>query len=174
MPSLHRIGLILGVTVSAGLGAGCGSNAATHRSSRASEFGSAVKVIAAWSSALRRGDVSAAASYFALPSLYDNGGPALVIRTEREAVEVNASLPCGAKVVTAVRQGSYVSVLFRLTDRPGPGGGCGSGTGQLASTNFIVRGGRIVQWIRAEPGGATTPSPAPTVPSSPPGPGASV
>jgi hypothetical protein len=137
----------------------------------------AVRVIRAWSSALRRGDVSGAARYFALPSEFINGSdangnvPVLTIRSRAQATAVNATLPCGAVFISADQRGRYVNALFRLTDRPGPGGGCGPGTGQVARTNFVIALGRIVEWIRApqDPGdsqGGNAPS-APA-PSSPP------
>jgi hypothetical protein len=127
---------------------------------------SAVRVIRAWSSALRRGDVRGAARYFALPSEFINGPdangdvPVLIIRTRAEAAAVNASLPCGAVFLSADRRGRYVNALFRLTDRPGPGGGCGSGTGQTGRTNFVITAGRIAAWIRApdEPGDSQGPA----------------
>jgi hypothetical protein len=115
----------------------------------------AVSVIQAWSSALRHGDVRGAARYFALPSTFiigpDPSGevPVITIRTRAEAAAANATLPCGAVFISADQRGRYVNALFRLTDRPGPGGGCGTGTGQVARTNFVISGGRIVQWIRA-------------------------
>src|ERR1700722_4854806 len=115
----------------------------------------AVRVIRAGSSALRRGDVRAAAGYFGLPTVFvngvDTGGgvPLIVIHTEREAEAINASLPCGAVFISADQRGEYVNALFRLTGRPGPGGGCGAGAGATARTNFVVMGGRIVQWLRA-------------------------
>lgn len=115
----------------------------------------AVDVIRAWSNALRRGDVNRAARYFGLPSVYVNGPdagggvPVIVIHTEQEAQAINATLPCGAVLLSTDQRGQYVNALFRLTNRPGLGGGCGSGAGQLARTNFVVRGGRIVRWIRA-------------------------
>jgi hypothetical protein len=137
----------------------------------------AVRVIKAWADALRRGDVHAAAGYFALPSVMINGagvgGLALVttIDTLAGAEAANASLPCGARFISADQRGRYVNVLFRLTNRPGPGGGCGSGVGQTARTNFIVAGGLIQEWIRApdEPGDnrGRTPAPTPTVPAAP-------
>jgi hypothetical protein len=132
----------------------------------------AVTVVRAWSSALQRGDVEAAARYFALPSEFINGPdasgrvPIIRIRSLADAAAINTSLPCGASFVSADQRGAYVNVLFRLTDRPGPGGGCGSGIGQKARTNFVIRGGRIVEWIRApdDPGD----NPEPTVPTPPP------
>jgi hypothetical protein len=114
-----------------------------------------VAVIRAWSDALRRGDVSQAAGYFALPSLMINGPDAsghvvaISIRTQAEAQAANASLPCGARLISAHPDGRYINALFRLTDRTGPGEGCGAGAGQTASTNFVIRDGRIAQWIRA-------------------------
>lgn len=135
-----------------------------------------MRVIQAWSSALRHGDVRAAARYFALPSEFVNGQPdangyipVISIHTLDQAVTVNATLPCGAKFVSADQRGRYVNALFLLTDRPGPGGGCGSGTGQVARTNFVIAGGHIVQWIRArqDPGDnqGANPQPAPVPPS---------
>ena len=147
----------------------------------------AVRVIRAWSSALRRGDVRAAAGYFGLPTVFvngvDTGGgvPLIVIHTEREAEAINASLPCGAVFISADQRGEYVNALFRLTGRPGPGGGCGAGAGATARTNFVVMGGRIVQWLRAPddpgdnppaaapqppPAAAPQPAPAPAAPST--------
>jgi hypothetical protein len=137
----------------------------------------AVSVIRAWSSALRRGDVGAAAGYFALPSEFINGPdatgqvPVIAIHTRAEAEAVNATLPCGAVLISADQRGRYVNALFRLTDRPGPGAGCGSGKGQTARTNFVIAGGRIVQWIRApeDPGDnqGGTPPPGQATPSAP-------
>lgn len=127
-----------------------------------------VRVIRAWSNALRHGDVQAAARYFALPSEMINGpDPAghmvlLRIQTRAEAVAANASLPCGARFLSADQRGRYVNALFQLTNRPGPGGGCGAGVGQTARTNLIVRNGLIVEWIRApdDPGDNGTPPPS--------------
>lgn len=138
----------------------------------------AVTVIRAWSSALRRGDVRAAAGYFALPSVFSNGPDAngkiavITIRTRAEATAINATLPCGAAFVSADQRGRYVNALFKLTNRPGPGGGCSSGTGQVARTNFVIKAGRIVEWLRApqDPGDYRFEPPAsglPSVPSAP-------
>jgi hypothetical protein len=114
-----------------------------------------VSVIRAWSNALRRGDVNGAARYFGLPSVFINGPDAsggvslIVIHSLQEAETINATLPCGAELLSTDQRGQYVNALFRLTNRPGLGGGCGSGAGALARTNFVVTGGRIVRWIRA-------------------------
>jgi hypothetical protein len=139
---------------------------------------SAVALIRAWSDALRRGDVRGAAGYFALPSVMingtDAGGQALVITigTRVQAEAANATLPCGARLISADQRGRYVNALFRLTGRPGLGGtDCGGGTGQTARTNFVIAHGLIVEWIRApdDPGdnGGTPPAPAPEQPSAP-------
>ena len=131
-----------------------------------------VAVIKAWSDALRRGDVHAAASYFALPSVLvdgtDAGGNAIVfaIDSRAEAVAANTELPCGARFISADQRGRYVNALFQLTGRPGPGGGdCGGGVGETARTNFIIAHGLIVEWIRApddpgDNGGSAQPAPA--------------
>ena len=136
----------------------------------------AVAVIRGWSDALRRGDVNGAARYFAIPSVMingtDAGGSALVIPigTSAEAIQANASLPCGARLLSADQRGRYVNALFRLTGRPGFGGSdCGTGAGQTARTNFVIAGGRIIEWIRApdDPGDNGTPPAVPTVPMVP-------
>ncbi len=139
-----------------------------------------VRVIRGWSDALREGRVAAAAHYFRIPSVFFSGaGPPVYLRTLRQAEAVNAELPCGAKLLSARVRGRYVGALFRLTNRSGPGGaaGCGSGTGQTARTNFLIRGGRILAWLRApdEPGdngsprSTPSPTPSPTSPATPPG-----
>ena len=128
----------------------------------------AVAVIRSWSAALRRGDIHGAGGYFALPSEMINGadsnGDALVLtlRTRAQADAAQATLPCGARFVSADQRGRYVNALFRLTGRPGPGGtDCGSGAGLTARTNFVIAKGRIVEWIRApdDPGDNASPPP---------------
>ncbi|HTU86385.1 MAG TPA: hypothetical protein VMF57_12475 [Solirubrobacteraceae bacterium] len=131
-----------------------------------------VSVIRAWANALRRGDVRAAARYFALPSLLIDGtdasGDAVVITidTRAQAEAANATLPCGAELLSADQRGRYVNALFRLTGRPGPGGSnCGTGAGETARTNFVIAHGLIVEWIRApddpgDNGGSPAPPPA--------------
>ncbi len=133
----------------------------------------AARVITGWSEALRTGHVTAAARYFRLPSVFFSGSsPPIELRTLAQAKAVNSALPCGAKFISVQKHGRYLNALFRLTDRPGVGGtgGCGAGTGQTARTNFVIRAGRIVEWLRApdEPGDNTSPS-TPTTPGTTPG-----
>lgn len=117
---------------------------------------SAVQVIKAWSDDLRRGNVQGAAHFFALPSVMINGGgtngtvSVIKIHTIAQAEAANATLPCGARFLSADMRGRYVNALFELTGRRGPGGGnCGTGAGETARTNFVIARGRIVKWIRA-------------------------
>lgn len=140
-----------------------------------------VRVIRGWSNALLRGNARGAAAYFALPSEFingagpDGGGPVIAIHTLHDAEAADATLSCGAEFVSADQRGRYINALFRLTQRPGLGAGCGSGVGQLARTNFVIVNGRITQWIRApnDPGdGKREPQPpaqpAPSEPGGPP------
>lgn len=122
-----------------------------------------------WANALRHGDVRQAAGYFALPSEMINGVAAngqvsvIRIRTSIQAQFANSTLPCGAAFVSADMRGKYVNALFRLTGRSGPGGAsCNPGVGETARTNFVIRGGRIVEWIRApdDPGDNGGPPPS--------------
>ena len=135
-----------------------------------------VAVIKGWSSALRQGHVTAAARYFGIPSIFFGGtAPPMRLRSLAQVEAVNASLPCGARFLSAHRRGRYVNALFRLTDRAGPGGeqGCGAGTGQTARTDFLIHAGHILQWLRApdEPGdnGSPRTSPSPNAPGTTPG-----
>jgi hypothetical protein len=108
-----------------------------------------VATIRGWSDALRGGDVAAAAAYFALPARVLDGTNPLRELPSRGAVRrFNRGLPCGAKLVDTERgEGSLVVATFRLTERPGPGS-CGSGTGALVRTAFLIEDRRIVQWLR--------------------------
>jgi hypothetical protein len=131
-----------------------------------SAFERSVKVIKAWSTALRTGHVRAAAQYFEIPSVFVNGPQdSFLLHSREAAVIVNRLLPCGAKFVSAKQQGQFVNALFTLTDRPGPGGGpqgCGSGAGTTARVDFIIGDGKITHWLRApsEPGDNRTKPPA--------------
>jgi len=114
-----------------------------------------LRVIEGWSSALREGDVEAAARYFATPSTAENGPLLIQIRSLRDAVAFNESLPCGAKVISARTEGDLTSATFRLSERPG--GSCGPGAGGKASTSFEIQDGKIVEWRRigdVPPGGS--------------------
>lgn len=169
--------------------AGCGSGTSRllHPSgSSSSASGSApagaVRVIRGWSQALRSGHVTAAAAYFRIPSVFFLGsGPPVQIRSRIGAQIVNAALPCGALLISTHREGRFVNALFRLTNRPGRGGagGCGSGTGETARTNFLIKNGQIVEWLRAPdqpgdngspktgPGHGAPPGTAPATPTAP-------
>jgi len=106
-----------------------------------------VRVIDAWVTTLRHGDVDAAARYFAIPSVAENGPLLLHIRSLDDARRFNESLPCGARLVRAATQGQFTTATFRLTERPGPGT-CGPGAGSTAKTSFVIHDAKIVEWRR--------------------------
>jgi hypothetical protein len=77
-------------------------------------------------------------------------GVLIRIRSYHDALLANESLPCGAKLLSAVQHGSFVDAQFTLTGRPGPGGSaCAGGAGSRAHTFFLIIGGQIRAWIRA-------------------------
>ena len=116
-----------------------------------------VRVIDAWVTALRRGNVDAAARYFAIPSVAENG-VLIHIRSLDDARLFNESLPCGARLIRAETAGDFTTATFRLTERPGPGL-CGNGAGQTAKTSFVIRDGKIAEWRRVGlPGAPGAPS----------------
>lgn len=109
-----------------------------------------VRVVRAWADTLRRGQVRAAARYFALPSLVSNGTAPIRLSTRAEAEFFNRTLPCGARVIaTEPAQKGFFIATFRLTERPGEGE-CGSGTGATARTAFRVVDDLITDWLRVQ------------------------
>jgi hypothetical protein len=121
----------------------------------------AVEVIKDWSDQLRAGDVVAASERFAIPSVVQNGTPALELTDRRQVEAFNRSLPCGAKLTEAVSSGRFVIATFELTERPGLGE-CGNGVGETAKTAFVIHNGLITEWRRvvdAEEGPPTSTAP---------------
>ncbi len=169
---LGRPRLLVSAILVAALAAGCGSS--SHATASTADP-AAVSVIRDWAAALRRGDVNRAAAYFALPSHFVNGAdttgavPLITIHDRAEAEAINATLPCGAILISARQRHGYIDALFRLTDRAGVGAGCGSGVGQLARTDFVIVRGHIVDWIRAPLAGPNPgiPSPRRVIPAQP-------
>ena len=106
-----------------------------------------VDVIQNWAETLAEGDTDAAAEYFAIPSVAENGPALLQIEDLDDARLFNESLPCGAELIEATPHGEYTEATFRLTERPGPGT-CGEGTGHLAMTAFLIEDGKIAEWLR--------------------------
>jgi hypothetical protein len=123
------------------------------------------RVIRAWLDALDHDDIDRAASYFALPSKFQNGTPVLTVDSELERVAVNLALPCGAKATEMRGAGRFTIVTFRLVERPG--GECGQGVGGRARGAIRVARGKIVEWYRLPdvPGGEQTAPPAPSGPT---------
>ena len=110
----------------------------------------AANIVRRWADTLRRGDVAAAAKFFAVPSFVANGGPPAHLTTHAAILDFNRSLPCGARLVRADRaHHGFVIATFVLTERPGPGT-CGSGTGATARTAFRVKNGLITDWLRVQ------------------------
>ena len=105
-----------------------------------------VRVIRAWADDLRAGRIDAASRRFALPSTAANGTPPVTLGVRGDVLAFNASLPCGARLVRTVPRGRYTIGVFELTERRG--GDCGTGTGGQAATAFLIRDGKIAEWLR--------------------------
>lgn len=117
----------------------------------------AVEVIEGWSEALAAGDLDAAAAFFALPSVAENGPTSIQIRELADARLFNGTLPCGAVLVRAETEGDFTTATFRLTERPGPGV-CGPGVDGMAQTAFVIEDGKIAEWRRVAAGGDRAPT----------------
>jgi len=114
-----------------------------------------VEVIRAWSEALTESDIDAAAEFFAIPSVAENG-LTIEIETRDDAVLFNESLPCGAELESTQAQGEFITATFRLTERPGVPT-C-PGSGNTAETSFVIEDGAIVEWRRVAVPGPETPA----------------
>ncbi len=139
----------------------CGGSEGGSSTAAASVPGGAdpekVEVIVAWAEAESSGDHEAAAAYFAIPSLAQNG---ITVRIENasDAERFSASLPCGAVLEEATEEGEYVIATFRLGEKTNSNA-CGGGTGQTARTAFLIENGKIVEWRRvADETGRPAPS----------------
>jgi hypothetical protein len=106
-------------------------------------------VVRGWTEALRRGDVERAVSYWRAPAIAANGSQPFRLVTRRAIRQFNEGLTCGAKLESVERDKDYVLATFRLTNRRDRPGACSQGVGQRARVLFLLRGGRIAQWIRA-------------------------
>jgi len=161
----RAVGVILTLALLAlsACGGGSSTSATTSTSTVAGNANPAdVKVIDGWVTALRKGDVGAAAGYFAIPSVAQNGPILVRIRSLDDARRFNESLPCGARLIRADSAGEFTTATFRLTERPGPGV-CGPGTGSTAKTSFVIRDGKIAQWRRVGAAGGGAPAPNSTI-----------
>lgn len=145
--------------------AGCGG------SQRGTSAVGGVGTVRSWSEALTRSDLAGAAALFAIPSLaqIDPRGAVARITKAADARALDASLPCGAKLLDARARGGYIDALFLLTQRPGVR--C-DGPGGTARVAFRISAGRISEWRRIadEPGDSsrgTAPRQPQTEPSQP-------
>ena len=134
---------------------GCGSSGDKTDTIGGGAAPETVQVIKGWADELRAGDVVAASRRFAIPTVVQNGTPALRLTTRDEIEAFNRSLPCGATLIEAMAVDRFTIATFKLTERPGPGE-CGKGVGETAKTAFEVRNGLITQWRRVVPSGEDT------------------
>src|SRR5437764_11142882 len=154
----RRLAPALALAVALGA-AGCGGGSSSERHKPATKSPPAsshpgshpakeadINVIRGWVDTLRAGHVAAAAAYFALPSIVQNGTPPIRLRTQTQVRAFNGLLPCGAKLERTFTAGRYVAAVFKLTNRPG--GHCGKGVGLEAATAFVIRKGKIAEWRR--------------------------
>jgi hypothetical protein len=114
------------------------------------------RVIRAWLRELRQGHIRRAASYFAIPSKFQNGTQVLTLDNTLEVLAVNVSLPCGAVATSMRGSGAFTIVRFRLTKRAN--GDCRGAEGHTTGGAIRVARGRIQEWYRLydldEPGPA--------------------
>jgi hypothetical protein len=108
-----------------------------------------IAVIRGWAEAVRRGDVEAATSYFAIPATVENDqqGTKFVLRARKQLRLFNRTLACGAKLTRWQRAPHrFVLATFELTTRRGAK--CDATPGTLAAVAFLIRHRHIEQWLR--------------------------
>lgn len=128
----------------------------THGSAPADPH--AVAVIRRWLRALRHGQIARAASYFAIPSRFQNGTPVLHLDSATEVLAVNVSFPCGAVATRFTAAGPFTLVRFRLTRRTN--GDCRGAEGHTTGGAIRVARGRIREWYRLYDPEEVRPGPA--------------
>ena len=118
-----------------------------------------IEVIRAWAEALSESDIEAAAEFFAIPSVAENG-ITYDIETREDARFFNESLPCGAKLEST--EESRASSSPRPSgSRKDPASPACPGDGNIAQTSFVIEDGAIVEWRRvALPGPGAEGQPA--------------
>jgi len=113
------------------------------------------RVIRGWLLALERQDYEQAAYYFAPDALIDQGRRPYRLRTPKQAIGFNASLPCRAELIRLQGGGAHVLATFKL--REGPGGGCSG----LVKVRYTIRKGKFTEW-RQLPNIRRGPAPPPS------------
>lgn len=146
---MRRILLPLGLLVVLAAGCGGGDAPAADPAPRPDAAATPGAVVRAWSRAMRRGDIDAAARLFAVPAVIANGTSPVNLDTRAAVRRFNESLPCGSRVVATEQHQGLTIATFTLTERPGAQ--C-DGTGNTAKAAFEIRGGKIVGWIRVGDG----------------------
>jgi hypothetical protein len=106
----------------------------------------AKRTIEGWLRALRGGHLRRAATFFAIPSVFQNGTQVLHLDNKTEVAAVVGSFPCGAVATSYGAAGRYTIVRFLLTERSG--GDCHGAAGHTTGGAIRVSGGRIREWYR--------------------------
>jgi hypothetical protein len=103
------------------------------------------RVIRGWLLSLDRQDYEQAAYYFAPGALIDQGHP-YRLKTQSDAFEFNAALPCRADLIDMKggAHASHVLATFRL--RTGPGGKCSG----LVQVRYTIHKGKFTEWRQLE------------------------
>jgi limonene-1,2-epoxide hydrolase len=104
-------------------------------------------VVRAWSQALNTDDNERAADLFARNAEIVQGDTVTTLRTHRDAVRWNSSLPCSGRIVSITAKGQTASATFLLGDRQHSR--C-DGPGEHATAIFRVVKGKIVLWHQTE------------------------
>jgi hypothetical protein len=99
------------------------------------------RTIRAWNAALNAGDFEKAASFFAAGAIVEQVVETR-LRTRRDAIRFNSSLPCASRVTDVEDEGRTIVAAFRLSR--GRRGGCrGGGT---ARVRFVFENGKFKEW----------------------------
>jgi limonene-1,2-epoxide hydrolase len=104
-------------------------------------------VVRAWSQALNTDDNERAADLFARNAEIVQGDSVTTLRSHRDAVRWNSSLPCSGRIVSITAKGQTATATFLLGDRQHSR--C-DGPGEHATAIFRVVKGKIVLWHQTQ------------------------
>jgi len=125
-----RIAILVALTALMGATA-CGSDDA-----------SPAQVVAQWIAAVSDGDDEAAARLFGPSATVVQGGVALTLWGEADALEWVGALPCAAEIVESETVGNRVTARIALSDR---GSTPCDGPGEQIVVEFVVADGKIIR-----------------------------
>jgi hypothetical protein len=101
------------------------------------------RIVTEWSKRLNASDNTGLARLYHVPVIIVQGQYEYRLKTRKQVALFYSLLPCAGKVVAITYDGTYATVVFRLSNR---GKTKCDGPGQLAAARFKIVDGKITYW----------------------------